>query len=55
MKKIILKGNMTTTYIEHRHKNTGTSVLIHPQNLEKQYHDYLLLDFLLKYGIHLPG
>ena len=38
MKKIILKGNMTTTYIEHEHKNTGTSVLIHTQNVEKQNH-----------------
>ena len=38
MKKIILKGNMATTYIEHKHKNTGTRVLINPQNIEKQYH-----------------
>ena len=28
-KKIIVKGNITMTYIEHEHKNTGTSVLIH--------------------------
>ena len=35
--KIILKGNRTTTYIEHKNRNTGTSVLIHPQNAEKQY------------------
>ena len=28
MKRIILKGNMKTTYTEHEHKNTGTSVLI---------------------------
>ena len=27
-----------TTYIEHKHKNTGTSVLVHPQNVEKHYH-----------------
>ena len=32
---IILKGNMKTTYIEHEHKNTGTSVLIHSHNVEK--------------------
>ena len=38
MKNIILKGNMTTTYIEHQHKNAGTSVLIHPHNVEKQNH-----------------
>ena len=37
-KKTILKGNITTTYIEHKHKNTGNSVLIYPQNVEKQYH-----------------
>ena len=37
-KNIILKGNITTTYIEHRHKNTQTSVLTHPPNVEKQYH-----------------
>ena len=36
--KIILKDNITTTYIEHKNRNTGTSVLIHPQNVEKQYH-----------------
>ena len=24
MKKIILKGNVTTKYIEYKHKNTGT-------------------------------
>ena len=23
------------TYIEHKHKNTGTSVITHPQNVEK--------------------
>ena len=37
-KRIILKGNITTIYIEHKHKNTRTSVLIHPQNAGKQYH-----------------
>ena len=36
MKKIILEGNITITYIEHKHRNT--SVLVHPQNVEKQYH-----------------
>ena len=29
MKKIILKGNITITYIEHKHKNIAASVLIH--------------------------
>ena len=38
MKKIILKGKITTTYIEHKHKNTGTNVLIHLQNVEKYNH-----------------
>ena len=42
MKKIILKGNVTITYIEHKHKNTRTSVLIHPQNVDKKYHQNLL-------------
>ena len=48
-KKIILKGNTTAKYIEYKHKNTGTSslspftdpnysILIHPWNVEKQYH-----------------
>ena len=37
-KKIILKGNITTKYIEDKHKNTGTSVSIHPWNVEKQCH-----------------
>ena len=37
-KKIILKGNITITYTEHKHRNSGTSVLTHPQNVEKQYH-----------------
>ena len=35
MKKINLKGNnITATYIEHKQKNTGNTVLIHPQNVE---------------------
>ena len=34
---ITTKDNITTTYIEQKHKNTGTSVLIHPGNVEKQY------------------
>ena len=38
MKKIILKGNITTTYIENKHKNTGTSAITHPRNVEKHYH-----------------
>ena len=29
---------ITTTYIEHKHKNAGSTVLIHPKNVEKQYH-----------------
>ena len=37
MKKTILKGDIIT-YNEYKHKNTGTSVLIHSQNVEKQYH-----------------
>ena len=37
-KKIILKGNITTTYIEHKHKNTVTSFLIYTQSVDKQYH-----------------
>ena len=36
MRKIILKGNMKTTYIEHKLKNAGTSVLIHPKIVEKR-------------------
>ena len=32
---ITTKDNITTTYIEQKHKNTGTSVLIHPGNVEK--------------------
>ena len=36
MKKIILKRNITATYIKNKH-NTGTSALIHPWNIEKQY------------------
>ena len=38
MKRIILKGKIITTYIEHKPINAGTSVLIHSQNVEKQYH-----------------
>ena len=34
-KKIILQDNITT-YIEHKDKNTATSVLIHPRNVKKQ-------------------
>ena len=30
MKKTIQKGNITTTYIENKYKNTGTRDLIHP-------------------------
>ena len=37
-KKIILKDNITTTYVEHKHKDTRTPALIYPQNVEKQYH-----------------
>ena len=55
MKKTILKGNLTTTYIGHKHKNTGTSVLIYPRNNERQYHEDLLLDFLLKYEVDFSG
>ena len=54
MKKIILKGNVTITYIEHKHKNTRTSVLIHPQNVDKQYHQNLL-NFFLKYEVHFSS
>ena len=55
MKKTILKGNLTTTYIGHKYKNTGTSVLIYPRNNERQYHEDLLLDFLLKYEVDFSG
>lgn len=48
-KKIILKGNISTTYIEHEPKNTGIGFLIHLKNTEK------FLDFLLKYEINFPG
>ena len=59
-KKISLKGNITTTYIENKHKKTGTSVLIHPQNVEKYFlknknHWNLILDFLLIYEVDFPG
>ena len=29
---------LTTTYIEHKYKNSGISVLINQRNVEKQYH-----------------
>ena len=32
-KKIILKGKKTTIRVEHKQKNTGTRVLIHPGNV----------------------
>ena len=35
---IIPKGHITTKYIELKHKSGGNSVLIHPWNVEKQYH-----------------
>ena len=46
MKNDHFKGDITTKYIDHKHKNTRTScfaypdysVLIHPRNIEKQYH-----------------
>ena len=31
------------------------SVLIHLQNIEKQYHQNLLLDVQLKYEVDFPG
>ena len=34
MKKIILKSNITTTYIEHKHKNI--IALTQQSNVEKQ-------------------
>ena len=34
-KKIILKGSIAIIYIEHKHKNTGTGILINPQNVGK--------------------
>ena len=40
---------------EQKHKNNGTSVLILPRNVEKQYHENLHLDFLLKYEVNFPG
>ena len=46
---------MTITYVERKHKNNGTSVLIHPRNIEKQYHEKLLLNFLLKYEVDFPS
>ena len=53
-KKIILKGNITTTYIEHKYESTRTSVLSPPQNVETQYQN-LFLDSLLKYVVNFPG
>ena len=41
--------------MDHKHKNTGTIVLIHPQKVEKQYNKNFLLDFLLKYEVNFPG
>ena len=38
----------------HKHKNNGSKVLILPRNVEKQYHENLLLDFLLKYEVSFP-
>ena len=46
---------MAITYVERKHKNNGTSVLIHPRNIEKQYHEKLLLNFLLKYEVDFPS
>ena len=40
---------------EEINRNTGPSVFIHPQNVEKQYHENLPLDFWLKYGFTFPG
>ena len=49
MKKKIVKGNLKTTYTEIKHKNIGTSDLIHPN-------ENLFLDFLLnKYEVDFPG
>ena len=36
MKKIIPKGNITTTYIAYKHKNGVTSILIIPRSIKKQ-------------------
>ena len=36
-KKIILKGNVRITHTENKYRNTETSVLIHPRNVEKRY------------------
>ena len=46
---------MRSTYIEHKHKNTGNSVLIHRQNAQKQYLENLPLKYQLKYGVHFRG
>ena len=34
----VMEKIVASTYIEHKHKNTGNSVLIHPRNVEKQYY-----------------
>ena len=44
----ILTGNVTTTYNEHKHKNTETNDLVHPS-------ENLLLDFLLKHESDFPS
>ena len=38
MKEVLLRCNKTTTYIEHKHRNTETRALINACNVEKQYH-----------------
>ena len=38
LRKVILKGNIITKYIEHWHTKILELVLIYPQNVEKQYH-----------------
>ena len=38
-----------------KNKNNGISVLIHPRNIEKQYHLNLLLEFLLKYEVNFTA
>ena len=48
MKKIIVKGNAATTYIEHRHINIGTSVLIRPQNVNFNIFLILFLNSIIK-------
>ena len=34
-KMIIVESSITTTFIKHKHRNTGTSALIHPVSLKK--------------------